>query len=363
MSSVRIWLSACLLLVPLAAGAQPATSPFEMVKVADGVYAAVRTVPLARQVDGNSIVLINDTDVVVVDADISPSSARSVLAEIRKLTDKPVRYVINTHWHDDHTFGNSVYQEAFPQVEFIGHAKTREGILTGAAANLQGKKDYYPGALKAIEERLASGKDREGKPLSGDARKELTALAELFKALVPELEATRLVPSTITLDHEMTLYRGERVIRILHPGRGNTDGDVAVYLPKEKVLITGDLLVAPIPFAFGSFLGEWVDTLGTLRALDADVIIPGHGPIQKDREYLDLVVSLLQSVRRQTQEAVKKGLSLDDTRKVVDLASFRKQMAGDDPVRDSAFTEYFVTPAVERGWLEARGELPPVAKE
>jgi cyclase len=358
MPSSRACLLACLLLLlPLAAAAQPAMSGFEMVQVADGVYAAIRTEPLARQVDGNSIVIVNDADVVVVDANITPSSARSVLAAIRKLTDKPVRYVINTHWHDDHTFGNMVYQEAFPQVEFIAHAKTREGILNGAAANLQGKKEYYPGALADIEKRLAAGKDREGKPLTADARKELTELVTLFKNLVPELEATRLVPSTITVDREMTLYRGGRVIRLLHLGRGNTDGDLVIHLPQEKVLITGDLLVYPIPFSFGSFLGEWIDTLGKLRALEADTIIPGHGPVQKNREYLDLVVSLLESTLRQTQEAVKKGLSLEDARKAVDLESFRVKLAGDDPVRNKAFTDYFVTPAVERAYKEAKGEL------
>jgi glyoxylase-like metal-dependent hydrolase (beta-lactamase superfamily II) len=334
-----------------------AQSPFELVKVADGVYGAIRTVPLARQVDGNSVVLINDEDVVVVDADITPSSARAVLAEIRKLTNKPVRFVVNTHWHDDHTFGNMVYQDAFPQVEFIAHANSRADFLTRGADNLKQKKEIYPQILAGSEKQLASGKDRDGKPLSEADRKELTELVALFKDLVPELQATRLVPATITLTHEMTLYRGKRVIQILHLGRGNTRGDLVIYLPQEKVLITGDLLVNPIPFAFGSYLGEWVQDLKKLRALEADVTIPGHGPIEKDRTYLDLVIKLLETTLQQTQDAVKKGLSLDETRKLVILESFRKQMAGDDPVRDKAFTDYYLTPAIERAYKEAKGEL------
>src|SRR5215207_1350564 len=87
---------------------------FEFVKVAEGVYAAVRSEPLAEPVDGNSVVIVNDDDVVVVDANFTPSSARAVLAGIRRLTAKPVRYVVNTHWHGDHVFGNQVYREAFP---------------------------------------------------------------------------------------------------------------------------------------------------------------------------------------------------------------------------------------------------------
>jgi glyoxylase-like metal-dependent hydrolase (beta-lactamase superfamily II) len=311
-----------------------------MVKIADGVYSAIRNEGQTGEADGNSTVIINDEDVVVVDTDITPSSARAVLAEIRKLTDKPVRYVINTHWHDDHIFGNMVYQDAFPQVDFIAHANTRTGILTGATENLKKRHEFFPQAVTNLGKELAEGKDQEGKPLTEESRKERTARLEYFKKAAAEYESVRLVPSTITLDKEMTLYRGKRVIRLLYLGRGNTEGDLVIYLPQEKVLITGDLLVNPVPFSFGSFLGEWIQTMGKLRALEADTIIPGHGPIQKDRQYLDLVVSLLESTLKQTQEAVKKGLSLEDTRKAVDLESFRVKLAGDDPGRNYEFTNF-----------------------
>ena len=332
-----------------------------MVKVADGVYSAIRTE--SREADGNSTVIINDEDVVVVDTDITPSSARAVLAEIRKLTDKPVRYVINTHWHDDHVFGNMVYQDAFPQVEFIAHENTRKGILTGATENLKKRQEFFPQAAADLEKELAEGKDKEGKPLTEEGRTGRTTNLEFFKSVAPEYASVRLVPSTITLDKEMTLYRGKRVIRLLYLGRGNTEGDLVIYLPQEKVVITGDLLVNPVPFSFGSFLGEWIQTLGKVRALEADTIVPGHGPIEKDWQYLDLVVSLLESTLKQAQEAVKKGLSLEDTRKAVDLESFRAKLAGDDPRRNRAFTSFFLAPAVERAYLEAKGELPAPGKE
>lgn len=342
------------LLSPLAAFAQ---SGFTMVKVADGIHAAIQNDPLARQVDGTSIVILNEDDVVVMDANIGPTSARGVLAEIRKLTDKPVRYVINSHWHDDHVFGNFVYRDAFPQVEIIAHANTRADLLTRGAENLKGKSEIYPGILADSEKKLAGGKNKDGQPFTEAEKADLTGLVEMLRAVVPDLQATRLEAPTVTVEREMTLHRGGREIRILHPGRGNTRGDLAVYLPKEKVLLTGDLLVHPIPFAFGSYLGEWVQALKKLRELDATVIVPGHGQIQKDHQYLDQVISLLESVLRQTKEAADKGLSLEEARKAVNLESFRAQFAGDDPVRNKAFTDYFVTPAIERGYKEAKGEL------
>jgi cyclase len=358
MSRLRNRLFAALLFLPSLALAASAAKPgFEMVKVADGVYAAISVEHATPQVNGNSIIIINDADVVVVDANVTPSDARAVLAEIRKLTDKPVRYVINTHWHGDHNFGNMAYQDAFPQVEFITHANTRADMVTRGAENLKQKKEIFPTLAADYEKRLAAGKARDGKPLTDKQRADITELIAYFKSQGPELQPVHIVPATITLDKELTLYRGKRIIKLLYLGRGNTRGDVVTYLPQEKVLITGDLLVSPVPYAYGSYLGEWVEVLKKLRAFDADVIIPGHGPVQRDHKYLDLVQSLLESVLGQTREAVKKGLSLEDTRKAMDLESFRVQLAGDDAFRNHAWTDDFLEPAVERAYLEAKGEL------
>jgi cyclase len=159
------------------------------------------------------------------------------------------------------------------------------------------------------------------------------------------------------LETKLTLYRGQREIELLYLGRGNTRGDLVVYLPNEEVLMTGDLLVSPIPCSFGSYLGDRVQTLKRLREIDAEIIIPGHGQPQRNKDYPDFATSLLESVVNQTKDAVKRGLSLEEARKTVDLESFRRRIAGDDLIQNLAFTSFFVTPAVERAYKEARGEL------
>lgn len=254
-------------------------------------------------------------------------------------------------------FGNQVYQEEFPQVEFIAQTNTRADFLTEGVKDLNDWKKNTPDFLVKAEARRASGKNSNGEPMTEGQKAFLTHLIKVNKEMLPDIGKTYPVPPTLTVEKGMTLHRGKRTINILYLGRGNTRGDLIVHLPQEKILITGDLLVNPVPLSFGSYLGDWVQTLKKLREMDADLIIPGHGPVQQNRKYLDLIVSLLESVLKQTQAAVKRGLSLEDTRKVVDLKSFRLRFAGNDPTRNAAFKAYFVTPAVERAYKEAKGEL------
>jgi cyclase len=327
------------------------------VKVAEGVYAAIRSEPLVDPVDGNSVVIINEEDVVVVDSNITPASARAVIAEIRRITPKPVRYVVNTHWHNDHVTGNAAYREAYPGVDFVAHANTLTDTLEIMLPQNKKFLDDAPKRIAEIEERLRKGVRRDGTPMTEKDRQDTRAFVEMYKQYTAEARGYAYVPATVTVERELVLHRGGgREIRLLHLGRGNTRGDLVVYLPKERVLVTGDLVVNPIPFSFGSYLGEWIETLRKLRAIPADVIVTGHGPVQRDKAYVETVEALLESTLAQARDAVKRGLTLEETRKAVNLDAFRQKLAGDDAARRRAFDAFFTSPAVERAYREARGE-------
>src|ERR1041384_4496656 len=122
MRLLRVCLCACWLTLSFAAFGQ--AEKFELVKMADGVYATIRKEPPGLAVESNSLFIICDRDVIVVDAQSNVAATRAVLAALRRVTTKPVRYVINTHWHDDHIVGNQVYAQAFPGIDFIAHANT-----------------------------------------------------------------------------------------------------------------------------------------------------------------------------------------------------------------------------------------------
>lgn len=334
--------------------------PFELARVAEGVYVTQFTTPDGAGLTGNGIVIVNDSDVVVVDSHNTPATAQAVIAKIRKITKLPVRYVINTHWHGDHMFGNSEYQREYPGVDFIAHPYTREDFVKEELPGLAGYVNKgLPDEIAGLRNLLTTGKSSSGAPLTDAQRGRVNAAIEQQEWLLRQLQHVRPVLPTITVADSLVLHRGARTIVVRFLGRGNTRGDLTVYLPREQVLITGDLLVHPMPYAVDSYLGEWVRVLQLLRAMPATVIVPGHGQVQHDRAYLDLVSSLLESTLSQARQAVAKGLDLEATRKAVNLDSLRTVFTGGDVTRNPVFDGNYTTPAVAQAWREARGELAP----
>jgi cyclase len=343
---------------PAAAQGEEDRSParnFEVQKIAEGVYAVVRKDLPGLMVDANSVFIINDDDVVVVDTNGAPSTTREVLAALRRLTSKPVRYVINTHWHDDHIIGDPVYQEAFPGVEFIAHARMREYLPGQGAVNRKNFLQGAPSALQSLKESLAKNRSITGAPLSAEERESYASDIRLAELALAEAPGTRLTLPTITLEERLTLHRGDRVIDIRHLGSGHTGGDIVVHLPREGIVITGDLVVWPVPLVGSeqSHIGDWSATLEKLRALKPSVIVPGHGPVMRDDSYLKLMASLFASVKQQTEAAVARGETLEQARKSVSLDELRKQFAGDSPVRKVLFDVYVAGPSVAAAFREA----------
>ena len=204
---------------------------------------------------------------------------------------------------------------------------------------------------------LAAGKTPDGTPMPDEIRAFFQRMVPGMEFARKELMATVVTPPTMTVADSLVLRRGARTIEIRYLGRANTRGDLVVYLPRERVAITGDILVAPVPFAFGSYLGDWVKTLAALRSLDAAVIVPGHGSVQRDWRYLDQLSALLRSTLAQTAAAAAEGKDLETTRKTVNLDSLTRVFAAGSPLKAGAFQNVFITPAVERAYLEAKGEL------
>ncbi len=330
---------------------------FEVVQVADGVYAAIRNEPPGLTVNGNSVFIINESDVVVVDTTLTPGSAREVLAALRKLTKKPVKYVINTHWHDDHIIGNQVFRDAFPGVEFIAHARTREYLPTTGLSNRKQamSEGGYPGFIAALKSRLEKNESVFGGPMNDEERATYASDIRIAERYMAENPRAEIVLPTTTIEDRLTLHRGRRTIDIRYLGRGHTSGDLVVHLPGEGIVIVGDLVVWPVPYVGSpqSHIGDWSQTLDRLLALQPSAIIPGHGPVLRDHSYVKLMASLFASVQQQVSAAIARGETIEQVQKSVKLDDFQNSFAGDSRMKRLIFRNYVTGPAVMAAFADA----------
>jgi glyoxylase-like metal-dependent hydrolase (beta-lactamase superfamily II) len=357
---------ACLLLVlaalqsSSASGLPGASRPiglhFDVQEVAPGVYAVIRKDPPGLMVDGNSAFIVNEDDVVVVDA---PESSPEVLAALRRITSKPVRYVVNTHWHDDHITGNAVYRKAFPGVEIVAHESFFDYLPAEGRTNRQKMIEGAGPAVARIRRLLSEGRSFSGEPLTNEERASYESDVRLVDQYLARVPKTEYLLPTVAVRDRLTLRRGKRTIEILHLGRGHTSGDLVVFLPDERVLIAGDLVIWPVPLVGSeqSHVGDWSASLEKARALGAALVVPGHGPVLRDQAYLRLMADSFASIRAQAEAAVAQGQSLEDFRRSVDLAAARKGFAGDSRVRQFLFETYVAGPAVASAFRDASGTV------
>jgi cyclase len=344
----------CLAAAPAALGQ---AGNFELVKLADGVYVARRTEPPGLTVNANSVFIINEEDVVVVDATLTPGTAREEIAALKKLTDKPVRYVVNTHWHDDHVLGNVAYREAFPGVDFIAHEKTREYLPTTGLKNRQMAMSPggYPGFIAALKQRLEKNESVFGGPLDEEERAALKGDIQIAERYMAENPSVAVVLPTVTLGERLTLHRGTRRIDILYLGRGHTSGDIVVHLPQEGIVVAGDLVIHPVPYVGNpqSHPGDWGETLDRLLALKHTMIVPGHGPVLRDDTYVKLMSRLFGSMKQQVAAAAARGETLEQVRKSVNLDELRKAFVGDSRVRRDIFDSYVLGAGLAAAYADA----------
>lgn len=314
-----------------------ATHARSVTQIARGVYVIRHEDAPDTFPQSNTLVVSGDRETLAVDSTYLPSSAKKDIAQIRKWTKLPVRYLINTHWHYDHTMGNGAYRDAFPGLSVVAHVETQRQI---AGYNPQWFAKF-PERANTFKKRLEAGKDVDGRPYTeGEIAELKAALAgvEPVWAEFRELAARRDLAPTMAFDRELRLDLGGREVRVMHLGRGNTAGDAVVYLPREKVLAAGDLLDHPVPYLGGGYPVELLATLESMARLDVDTIVPGHGTVLHGKAYLEQVTAFLRDVIGAVDTEIHRQGSgprnLEAVRKAVeqkvDVAAWRQRFAGDD---------------------------------
>ena len=333
-TALALGLLASLFCAPLTSRAQ---TPYPVVqgkfykfqKIAEGVYYAIpgyngTEFPFGSNpfFGANLVVIINKDDVVLVDSATSPRAARALIADVKKLTDRPIRTLVNTHWHYDHTDGNSAFG---PDVQIIAHEFVRHAIESFDILHNEPFRSSTANAPKAMIDRftkeLAAEKDPARKTV---LQKKLADTQAAAKEFADDIKAIKPTPPNMTYSNKLVLHRGGREIDLLFLGRGHTGGDTVVFLPKEKIVATGDLMESRIAFMGSAFFDEWLVTLDALKRLDFTTDLPGHGAPFTDKGLITAFQSYLKDVMAQAAKLRAQGVSADDAAKRVDLRSHAK---------------------------------------
>jgi len=243
-----------------ASQADLAEKKISFVRLGEGAYA------YTAEGDPNTGIVIGDDGVMVIDTQATPVMAQDVIRRIREVTDKPITHVVLSHYHAVRVLGASAYGAR----SVIASQATRDLIVERGAADMQSEIDRFPRLFRAVES-------------------------------IPGLTWPNIV-----FKDELTVWMGELEVKILHLGRGHTKGDTVVWLPKEKVLFSGDLVeYAATPYTGDAYLRDWPKTLDRLRELKPHKLVPGRGdalvtPEQVEaglRGTQDFVTQMFESVR------------------------------------------------------------------
>jgi cyclase len=287
---------------------------FNFEKIAAGVYYATAAGPMIT--GSNDVVIVNDNDVLLVDAGVTPAVARALVQDVKVLTDKPVRWVVNTHFHYDHTDGNSVFG---PEVQIIGHQYVRDAILKLDVLHREPFKTAQanlPGQIDSLQKQVSAEKD----PQKRATLQEQLAATEAEQKQFAEIKPT---PPTMTYSSNLILHRGQREIRLMFLGRGHTPGDTVVFLPKERIVCTGDLMESRLAYMGDALFDEWVTTLDAVKKLDFDTVLPGHGVPFHEKSLITAYQSYLKDLTTQVAKLRAQGMPADQAAQKVDLTSHK----------------------------------------
>lgn len=329
--------------------------PFTFIEVVPAVYATIepRANALSPFVHGNSLFIVNDSDVFAFDANHTPSAARATIAQLRAVTAKPVRQLMISHFHGDHSMGVQAFVEAFPGVEIIATDSTYDDIVRTFVRVNNRTAERYAKTNVQYDSMATAGVDLAGRPLTPERRKQWEATRDAFRNYYSvEAPTIKMFTPTTTFDSKMKVWSGTREIDLLTFGHGDTRGDGIVWLPKERVVATGDVLVEPVPYSGATYPSDWLKTLRAIRALEPLHIVPGHGDVQHDTKFLDLVIAMTDSTIRAVRAAIVSHRSEDETVKQVTMPQFRPRFVHGNALIDDRWSD-FVEGLVRGAYQEA----------
>jgi glyoxylase-like metal-dependent hydrolase (beta-lactamase superfamily II) len=275
------------------------TDQTELVKLADNAYAEIVS-PDGNAVSNSGFVVLENS-VLVFDAHFTPEGGHALAGRIRSITSKPIRYLVLSHYHPDHTHGSQAFAEVR---QIISSAAARRDILH---RDLPAMKRATAGAeiqIQRINKELAAARDEGRKE---QIRKTLSSRQEFLE----RMSRLNIQAPVVGVEDSLVLMDGGKRIEIVIPGAGHTDGDLILFLPSSRVVFTGDLFFnSALPNTQDASILMWIKSLGEILKLDADKFVPGHGPVGS-KDDVRRFLSYLEELKSMVEAGVKRGDTLE----------------------------------------------------
>ena len=340
-------------------------APYRTQILADGIYLMAVPYDYLGFATSNIVLVEQEDGVVVLDTGVLRGDGIRVVALVKSFTSKPVKAIVFTHWHNDHPQGASAVLEAWPDARVIATEPTRQGIRgpatdqgIGAVASKDAEAklaDQLSDIAQTLRQRAEAASDKPE-----DAARYLR-MAREFEDRISDIPGTVLIEPTEVLEDELVIEDRERPVHLRFLGRANTAGDAVLWLPRQKIVATGDVVVAPSPFGFYSYPKDWIETLRKIKALEFELLVPGHGMPQDSTAYVDRLIWAIADIRHRVGQLASEGRSLEETREQVDFSD-QLDAFGATPRLKKLVEGYWLRPMIDNAWREANG-LPIVQGE
>ena len=330
-------------------------------KVAPQIWVMHQPDRLWAAVIGNVEIIEQSDGVVLMDSGGTIGDGRQVVEAVRHLTPKPIKAIGISHWHNDHPLGIPGILESFPHARIIATSATEDYLKTETKTGV-GKPDpeLYAARVKNAANDVKE-LTKEARKASNPAamRRQYGIEARWIAQRVKRQKDNYVALPTETVSDRLIIDDPIAPVEFRFLGVGNTHGDMIAWMPKQRVVATGDIVVAPTPYGFTVSTKTWLPTLGKLEALPFATLIPGHGKVQHDRRYLATLKWSMHDIAVRAQAAARSGKPKDQGFAAFDQKAEQARFGARDAWTKKWLSDYWLQGMFETAYDEAKGIPAP----
>ncbi len=305
---------------------------------------------LVKRINSTSTIIVGRNFLTVVESQTDVYMATALIRGIRQRISKlPIKYLIFSHFHLDHILGAEAFLRENPALVIIAHQNTAEHIALHGI-------DEQTSWVNTIKQKSIEAKQFAVSAKTEQKRKYFTIASNEFAAYYRDVQSSAIVPPNLTFRDSLNLYDENLQLQLAFLGAGHTAGDIVVFVPQDKVLITGDLVHDYEPLFWDADPDSWVNVLEKMKQIGFDYFVGGHGDIHEGKEIIYAWQRYIQELITKTKGAIAEGLTLETFQKEMTIETFSSLQNGyGERIQKfrTGYMEYLTGPLIDA----IRGEI------